>query len=322
MKKWHCISFKVCFAALLALTTVFSTTQAAPATSKKPAVKKPVTEKPLAKKPAAKKHFLWKLQSKTATVYLLGSIHVANKAFYPLDKTIYNAFNKADIVGFEISFDMKTMVEMQKKMAIIAHYKAGDSLDKHLPADIKKLLTAYCKKEKVDQKTLNRKKAWMLSIELGMKELAKHGYTDRNGIDLHFFMKALKQRKKVIGLETIDEHLVTFKTLSEKTQMEMLRETLKDLGKTKTEFEKMLKIWKAGDTKALLEVDKKMLNDPKQKELVDGLLYKRNRRMTDNVEKLLKTKSTYFLIVGAAHLVGKKSMVDMLRKANHKVVQQ
>ena len=40
------------------------------------------------------KTFLWKVESKTTTVYVLGSIHFMKKESYPLSRKIEDAFNK------------------------------------------------------------------------------------------------------------------------------------------------------------------------------------------------------------------------------------
>ena len=44
----------------------------------------------------SKKTFLWKVQSKTNTVYVMGSIHYLKKEMYPLNEKIENAFEKSD----------------------------------------------------------------------------------------------------------------------------------------------------------------------------------------------------------------------------------
>ncbi|HEX7534535.1 MAG TPA: TraB/GumN family protein, partial [Syntrophales bacterium] len=47
----------------------------------------------------AEKNFLWRVQSKRNTVYVLGSIHLLKKDVYPLSRTIEGAFEKADILA-------------------------------------------------------------------------------------------------------------------------------------------------------------------------------------------------------------------------------
>ena len=49
-----------------------------------------------------KKAFIWQISSDTSTIYLMGSIHVASSAIYPLDEVIENAFQIADSLVVEI----------------------------------------------------------------------------------------------------------------------------------------------------------------------------------------------------------------------------
>src|SRR5690349_22883151 len=44
---------------------------------------------------------LYKVESTTATVYVLGSIHVADASLYPLDPRILSAFEQADTLVLE-----------------------------------------------------------------------------------------------------------------------------------------------------------------------------------------------------------------------------
>ncbi len=53
----------------------------------------------------SKKSFLWKIQSKTNTVYVFGSIHYLKKEFYPLDEKIENAFDQSDILVVEANIN-------------------------------------------------------------------------------------------------------------------------------------------------------------------------------------------------------------------------
>lgn len=50
-----------------------------------------------------KKSFLWEVQSSTAAVYILGSIHLMKQEMYPLDPVIEAAFNDAAYLVVEVN---------------------------------------------------------------------------------------------------------------------------------------------------------------------------------------------------------------------------
>jgi len=47
------------------------------------------------------KELLWKIQSKTNTVYVLGSLHYCKKEIYPLSEKIGKAFTESEILVVE-----------------------------------------------------------------------------------------------------------------------------------------------------------------------------------------------------------------------------
>ena len=78
-----------------------------------------------------------------------------------------------------------------------------------------------------------------------------------------------------------------------------------------------MKIWfnKVHDSRrTLVETD--------EPEIRERLLVERNRNWIPHIEKCLKSDEKCFVVVGAAHLVGPDSVVDLLQKAGYKVEQQ
>ena len=56
--------------------------------------------------------------------------------------------------------------------------------------------------------------------------------------------------------------------------------------------------------------------------IAERLLFERNRNWVAPVEACLSEGARCFVVVGAAHLVGPNSLVDLLRDRKHTVVQQ
>jgi len=77
------------------------------------------------------KKFLWKIQSNTNTVYLLGSVHFMKKEMYPLHPQIENAFQLADILVVEADINDISRIDLQKMLGS-SFYFEGDSLEKHI----------------------------------------------------------------------------------------------------------------------------------------------------------------------------------------------
>ncbi|MGE5894163.1 MAG: TraB/GumN family protein, partial [bacterium] len=61
--------------------------------------------------------------------------------------------------------------------------------------------------------------------------------------------------------------------------------------------------------------------DPAIEPVYEKIIYKRNEGMASKIEGLLKTERTCFIVVGAGHLVGKKSIIELLRPKGYSIRQ-
>jgi uncharacterized protein YbaP (TraB family) len=90
----------------------------------------------------------------------------------------------------------------------------------------------------------------------------------------------------------------------------MLRETLQEISNFKKDLQQIIDAWKTGDTKALEKLTLDAMRDYPQ--LHKKLLIDRNKQWVDKLQKLHASGKTVFVVVGAAHLVGKDSVIDLL----------
>jgi hypothetical protein len=100
----------------------------------------------------------------------------------------------------------------------------------------------------------------------------------------------------------------------------MVKQSITEAKTASVELEEMLAAWRAGDTAKLATVMEESFKDvPKVGEL---LLQQRNARWLPQVEAILKQATPTMIIVGAGHLCGKGSLVELLEKKGFRVVQQ
>jgi len=59
---------------------------------------------------------------------------------------------------------------------------------------------------------------------------------------------------------------------------------------------------------------KSLKEDPKLAPIHEKLIVERNRKMVSTVEEYLRSKGTYFVVVGAGHLTGEKGILEALRE--------
>jgi uncharacterized protein YbaP (TraB family) len=103
-------------------------------------------------------------------------------------------------------------------------------------------------------------------------------------------------------------------------QEAMLRSVIADLDTQLSSVKTIADAWSYGDTVTL---EKLLLGSMRETpELYDRLLTQRNRNWVAPVEACLAEKKGCFVVVGAAHLVGRDSLVALLQAKGHKLVQQ
>jgi len=257
------------------------------------------------------KSFIWKIQSKTSTVYVLGSLHFAKKEMYPLSQKIEKAFAQSDDLVVEANVNDIKKIDIQK-MTESAFYPADDALEKHISPET----FEWVKKETdglgIPLELLNRQKPWFLAMSLVALESMKLGLDPNLGIDKYFLSKA-EGKKKIMELESLDYQISLLSGFSDKDQELFLIYTLKDLGIMEQEVSQLIQAWTSGDTQAMESILTRSVSEDKRlSSIFEKLIFERNRRMASRIEDFLQTKGTYFVIVGAGHLVGSRGVIGLL----------
>jgi uncharacterized protein YbaP (TraB family) len=264
--------------------------------------------------------FLWKVQSKTSTVYLLGSIHFFKKEIYPLNKKIGDAFDKSDVLVVEADINDVGQIDIQRLMES-AFYKENETLEKHVSRETYELIKKEFEGLGIPLELINKQKPWFLASTLTSLELVKLGFDPNYGIDIYFLSKAAG-KEKILELESLDYQIDLFSKFSDNDQEMFLLYSLKDLNTMGNEVDKLTHAWTHGDTKGMESIMLKGVADNKNmNSIYEKLIYERNRNMVSKIEEFLKTKGTYFVVVGAGHLVGKKGIIEML-KGKRYIVEQ
>lgn len=267
-----------------------------------------------------KKNFLWKVQSKTNTLYILGSIHSLKKEMYPLNKKIEDSFDKSDVLVVEANINDIGQIDIQRLLET-AFYSGNETLEKHVSRETYELVKKEFGGLGVPLELINKQKPWFLALTLTSLELLKLGFDPNYGIDIYFLSKATGG-KKIKELESIDYQINLFSKFSDDDQELFLLYTLKDINVLGRELDKLMEAWTSGDTKSMESIISKSITEDRKMSLIyEKIIYERNRNMAARIEELLKTKETHFVIVGAGHLIGNKGIIEILRGKGYDVEQ-
>jgi len=265
------------------------------------------------------KHTLWKVKGEQNTLYLLGSIHLMPPELYPLPQPYNDAFDDAEKVVFEIDESILNQEAMQKSVLQFAQLPKNQKLEQLVGTESYKEIRNLAKKNNVPMLSIEPFDPWFSSITLIGLQYLNAGLSPEHGIDQHFMRKAQKASKPIIGLETINEQFTMFDSMSMELQTEMLIETLKQEVDMQEFVDEMIEDWQTGDMQGL--EDLLMEEFQEEPEMYDAMLVNRNLNWLEQFGPMLKDKDDYLIVVGAAHMLGKDGMVQLLENQGYTVEQ-
>jgi len=260
---------------------------------------------------------LWEVSGGNGTVHLLGSIHLLRPDVYPLDPTIYEVFDSADVVVFEL--DAAELAKAAPAMMARGTYGSGRTIADDLPADLVSELERRGQELSFPPAMLRGMKPWFAAMTLSALVLQRAGFQATSGIDAHFHQRAATAGKRTMGLETAEDQLSALDGLSAEAQVVFVQRTLADLDSAAAKLDHSTALWQAGDVDALAAMMAESMRG--QPELEERLLTNRNRNWVPQIEALLRSGERAMVIVGLAHLVGEGSVVDLLEKRGYTVRQ-
>ena len=267
----------------------------------------------------ATRNFLWKATGKQSTVYLLGSVHMLTKDYYPLEPALDTAFKDSDLLVEEADLGEMLAPSSQLQLLTRGMLPAAQSLDKVVAPETFAAVSKRVGDLGLPIEPLKRFKPWALALTLLAVEWQKAGFDPDLGLDKHFYDRAHNEGKAVQGLETTEFQISQFDAMTLEQQERLLADTLKDVDTEMANVTRLADAWKAGDAPTIEGI---VLQDLKaDPQIYQRLLVDRNRTWLPKIEALFTRRGHAFVVVGAAHLVGPDGLLAMLRAKGYAVEQ-
>lgn len=290
-------------AALLALATLTACSDQTPAAQT--VVAEPAIEAP--PKPA-----IWKIADADTTVYLFGTVHVLPPTLTWHSPAVDQALSEAKAVYFETDTEGDPMAfrDIVQRLGL---YEPSERLSDRLSLeDLERLKSALAKLE-LPLVAIDTMRPWYAGVVISEAVVRRAGYDVTSGVESVMRPAATSAGKQIRFLETVEQQMASFATLPEPIQIKFLTSGLAEIDTATRDLGALVNAWKAGDTDAL---NKLLIEDDLGviPELYDALLKNRNANWAPEIDTLMKSETGTFLVaVGAAHLIGKDSVIEMLK---------
>ena len=266
------------------------------------------------------KSCLWTVDTQSNKIYLLGSLHVLKQDSYPLAAAIERAYADSRVIVFETDIAALQEPGMQVKLLELGIYPAEQNLLQNIDGNTRQLLEKKMSEIGLPLEHFSRFKPWFVALTLTTLELQRLGYNPNYGIDVYFFNKAKADGKEVGFLEPAQFQINLLGNMIEQDQNDFLSQTLNDLEVVNELAGDLVKSWKDGDVDKLQELLYQSFKD--YPDLHDRLLIQRNKNWVKEIEGAMRKNKNVLFVVGAGHLVGPESVVDLLKKKGYQVKQQ
>lgn len=253
---------------------------------------------------------LWVVKDADTTVYLFGTVHLLKPGLSWFDEAVRTAFDGSQQLVIEmIEPDAATMQGIV--MARATTPASAPTLTQSLPEDRRAAYLKAMADIGVPAAAFDRFKPWFAAVNLTTIPLVKAGYDPESGAETVLTTAARAANKTVTALETAEQQIGFFDALSPPAQLAFLTSTVDELPKMPATMATMIDDWAKGDAEALA----RLINDDLQDspEVAKMLLFDRNARWADWIDARMDRPGTVFVAVGAGHLAGVRSVIDLLK---------
>ena len=257
---------------------------------------------------AGSKGLLWKATNGDNTLYLLGTIHLDRDNVYPLHKSLRDAIQASEEVIFELDLNDQEGIALLQSLQT---YQDGTTLADHISPELYQRVQAAAAALGMDPNALDAYKPWALASNSGKAIGAVETYAFQGGI-----FDGLSPEYQESYL---DSALAGFEsTLSGAATSPEIGEALQAQEEI---LSAMFAAWKDRDPEAFSKVYDKAAIINSTDELNSKLFTQRDPGMIEAAAGYLETEGshTYFMAVGAGHMVDPGGIVSGLRELGYTV---
>lgn len=255
---------------------------------------------------------MWKITDKDSTLYFLGTFHILPTDF-EWKTPVYEAA-MADAENTITEADTESPAATAAVQQAVAQYginPPGTTLSSILGKERFARFAAASEKFGIPASALESFRPWLATLTLSVTALQSNGFDPANGVDSNLTAQATAEGDAITHFETAEEQIKILASLDEEEMLANFDVSLEQLEDFEALSEKMLTAWATGDTAGLEKIFIEELQT-QSPDAFQKILVARNENWANQVETVLAGEGDYMIAVGAAHLVGEKSLFDLL----------
>ena len=244
--------------------------------------------------------------------YMFGTMHILCADEVKLGDSLKNIIRDVDKIYFEV--DMDDMMEM---MSVLSYVKMSNNQklsDLLTPEEYARLKDYFAKHPgSLPLPMIETFKPFFISSIIEEQRMT---CANKKGMEQLIMTEAGQYKKDIKGLETMKFQASVFDSIPYKEQARELVASLDSLDANSRQTRELIDVYKKQDLAKIEALAGK--EDAGMEKYMDLLLYNRNKDWLTKISGITSSGS-YLFAVGAAHLVGERGVLNLLRKQGYSV---
>jgi len=259
---------------------------------------------------------LWKIEKQgISNSYLYGTMHIGDPRVTNLSKEVEQAFKQANHFAMEVLMNFQAMGIITNA----SFFNDGRTLKGVMGhIEYKRLTSLINKRIFISEDVINNMKPWAVLMLLMMP--VDQQVQGSSALDMVLYRRASQRSMKLTGLETAQEQVHVFDSMSIQDQLWMLNRSIEEIETTDTQMLEMLDAYVSRDLAKLVKIQKSFMHE--DSDIDDRFMYQlvdvRNVRMAERMSPILESGNA-FIAIGALHLPGKSGVLHLLEQQGYTV---
>lgn len=256
---------------------------------------------------------IWKMTDDNSTLYLFGTFHFLTEGIEWQTDLYREAMNDAEITITEV--DTKSPEAQAAVAGAIQLYglnPAGTTLSSTLGEERAAAFAEVAGQFGIPMPALEFYKPWLASLSVTISALQSIGFDPKLGVEEVVLGQAGLEGDEIDHLETPEEQIIAIASLDETEMLSNFDAGLDQFDQFEELTMRMMTSWQTGDLAAL---EKDIVGDFRNEapDAFQKIFVERNENWVVVIKEIMAGEGDYFIAVGAGHLIGEDSVIDMLR---------
>ncbi|MGF1454403.1 MAG: TraB/GumN family protein [Alphaproteobacteria bacterium] len=254
---------------------------------------------------------LWKLADEDTTIYLFGTVHILQKSVDWRTDAFDTAWDASPTVYLEADAKAAEGPQTQALVRELGLNPPGTSLSSFLDPEERTLFAGTAVSIGLPTSVLEPYRPWLAGVVFGVQWLVGQGGDPEAGVDTILAAEARAKGKTLRFFETPQEQLRILAGIPDPVSADSFVSGLQAVKDNPNLFQDIVDRWLAGDLEgqtALLDMAE---NEPE--EVFEAVFARRNEAWVKELIRVLaEDQGTVFVAVGMGHLIGERSVNDLL----------